>query len=79
MKYNIEQIYQLYLQSSGISTDTRKIKEKSIFFALKGENFDGHNFIDKALLEGATGYFTQDKYKVNKKKRKYSSYIFFFY
>ncbi len=53
MKYNIEQIYQLYLQASGISTDTRKIKEKSIFFALKGENFDGNKFAKDALNEGA--------------------------
>ncbi|MEO0292723.1 MAG: UDP-N-acetylmuramoyl-tripeptide--D-alanyl-D-alanine ligase [candidate division WOR-3 bacterium] len=33
---------------SGVSVDSRKIKEKEIFFALKGKNFDGHDFIKEA-------------------------------
>lgn len=53
-------------QLFNISTDTRKLQKGDCYLPLRGENFDGHNFIDKALLEGATGYFTQDKYKVNK-------------
>lgn len=36
-----------------ISTDTRTIKNKDIFFALIGENTDGHNYIDKALKSSA--------------------------
>jgi len=50
-----------------ISTDTRKLKYGDVYLPLRGENFDGHNFIDKALSLGARGYFTQDKYKINKK------------
>lgn len=49
-----------------ISTDTRKLKEGDVYLPLRGENFDGHNFIDKALTLGARGYFTQDKFKINK-------------
>ncbi len=49
-----------------ISTDTRKLKKGNIYLPLRGENYDGHNFIDKALEVGAKGYFTQDKFKVNK-------------
>ncbi|MBQ8476682.1 hypothetical protein IJ531_06450 [bacterium] len=49
-----------------ISTDTRKLKEGDVYLPLRGENFDGHNFIDKALEIGAYGYFTQDKFKINK-------------
>lgn len=49
-----------------ISTDTRKIEHGNIYLPLRGENFDGHNFIDKAVESGAIGYFTQDKYKINK-------------
>lgn len=49
-----------------ISTDTRKITKGDIYLPLRGENFDGHNFIDKALELGAKGYFTQDKRKINK-------------
>ncbi len=50
-----------------ISTDTRKLKPLDVYLPLRGENFDGHNFIDKALENGALGYFTQDKFKINKK------------
>ena len=53
-------------QLFSISTDTRKLQKGDCYLPLRGENFDGHNFIDKALLNGAIGYFTQDKYKVNK-------------
>ncbi len=49
-----------------ILTDTRKLEKGNVYLPLRGENFDGHNFIDKALELGAIGYFTQDKFKVNK-------------
>ena len=49
-----------------ISTDTRKLQKGDCYLPLRGENFDGHNFIDKALENGALGYFTQDKFKINK-------------
>lgn len=39
------------------STDTRTIKNGEIYLPLKGENFDGEDFIDKAIDAGATGYF----------------------
>ena len=48
-----------------ISTDTRKIKESDFYLPLRGENYDGHSFIDAALKSGAIGYFTQDKTKIN--------------
>ena len=41
-------------QLSGISTDTRKIKPGEVFFALKGENYDGHKFIREAFEKGAS-------------------------
>jgi UDP-N-acetylmuramoyl-tripeptide--D-alanyl-D-alanine ligase len=37
----------------GISTDSRRLKSQEAFLALKGENFDGHNFISVALKSGA--------------------------
>lgn len=37
---------------SGVSIDSRTIAEGEIFFALRGDNFDGHAFLDKALLKG---------------------------
>ena len=44
-----------------ISTDTRSIESGEIYLPLKGENFDGEKFIDKALEAGAVGYFTTKK------------------
>jgi UDP-N-acetylmuramoyl-tripeptide--D-alanyl-D-alanine ligase len=40
---------------NGISTDTRTIKRGEIFFALKGENYDGHKFVEQAIHNGAAG------------------------
>ena len=37
----------------GVSTDTRKIKRGDLFVAIKGDNFDGHNFIGQAVQSGA--------------------------
>lgn len=42
---------------SGVSTDTRTIKKGDLFIPLKGENFDGHDFIHKALSKGASFCF----------------------
>ena len=35
-----------------IKTDTRKIKKGDIFIALKGKNYDGHNYIEEAIKKG---------------------------
>lgn len=37
----------------GVSTDSRQIKKGEVFFALKGERFDGHDFVGAALAGGA--------------------------
>ena len=49
-----------------ISTDTRKLTYGDVYLPLRGENFDGHSFITKAIENGARGYFTQDKFKIDK-------------
>jgi UDP-N-acetylmuramoyl-tripeptide--D-alanyl-D-alanine ligase len=38
---------------SGIGTDTRKDLSGQVFWVLKGENFDAHEFLDKAVAQGA--------------------------
>jgi len=50
---NIEQLYQRYLQHPSIQTDTRKLKEGDLYFALKGPNFNGNQFALSALEQGA--------------------------
>ncbi len=49
----IQDLHLLFLESSGVSTDTRKITPNCIFFALKGKNFNGNKFADEALSKGA--------------------------
>ncbi|MHC5202688.1 UDP-N-acetylmuramoyl-tripeptide--D-alanyl-D-alanine ligase [Myroides sp. LJL119] len=50
---NITELYQCFLQCEGVSTDTRNITPNALFFALKGENFDGNQFAKQALEKGA--------------------------
>ncbi len=50
---SIEKLYQLYLKYPAISTDTRKIQKGDLFFALKGDNFNGNLFADQAIANGA--------------------------
>lgn len=49
----IENLYPLFLESSEASTDTRKISKNCMFFALKGENFNGNIFAQEAIKKGA--------------------------
>ena len=50
---NIQDIHNLFLQCSSLSIDTRKIEKNSMFFAIKGENFDANTFAKEALDLGA--------------------------
>ncbi|KQC09438.1 MAG: hypothetical protein APR62_02395 [Smithella sp. SDB] len=49
----------------GISTDSRLVKKGNLFVALKGEKFDGHDFVKQAMQQGATGVIVSDS-KVSK-------------
>jgi len=49
----IEELYQLYLKSMGVSTDTRRIDKGQLFFALKGDRFNGNKWAQLALDGGA--------------------------
>ena len=61
MSNSIEEIYSIFKKSSGVSTDTRSIKENSIYFALKGPNFNGNHFAKDALEKGAILSVVDDK------------------
>lgn len=49
----IAELYKIYLNHPVISTDTRKVSNGCLFFALKGENFDANTFAEQAINEGA--------------------------
>lgn len=50
---HIQELYAIYLQHSSVQTDTRKLKPGDLFFALKGGNFNGNQFAEKAISGGA--------------------------
>lgn len=65
---NIEQLYKIYLQYPSVETDTRKLKQGDIFFALKGPSFNGNVFALKALEAGAAFAVVDDAaFAVNEK------------
>lgn len=65
---NIPQIYEVFKKSTGISTDTRNINKGQIFLALKGASFDGNQYADYALDQGASHVIVDDP-KVVKDER----------
>ena len=59
-----EDISKKFLQKkkvTGISIDTRSLKKGDLFIALKGENFDGHDYVNLALRKGASGIIVSKK------------------
>ena len=44
---------------NGVTIDSRKVMKNDIFFPIKGENFDGHNFINNAIYTGAICFSEQ--------------------
>ena len=50
---SLKKLYELFLKSGKISTDSRKIEKGTLFFALKGENFNGNKYAKDALQKGA--------------------------
>ena len=56
----IEELYQIYLKHPSVQTDTRKLKPGDIFFALKGEKFNGNAFAKQAVEAGAAYVVIED-------------------
>lgn len=50
---SIPELYNIYKSCNGVTTDSRTLKGGELFFALKGENFDGNEYAFKALDSGA--------------------------
>ena len=50
---SITELYSLFRQSAGVTTDSREVRKGEMFFALRGENFDGNDYASKALEAGA--------------------------
>ena len=51
------------LEITGVTTDSRQVKSGDIFFAIQGENFDGHQFVEQAFAKGASSAVVSDPSK----------------
>ncbi|KQC31903.1 UDP-N-acetylmuramoyl-tripeptide--D-alanyl-D-alanine ligase [Nonlabens sp. YIK11] len=57
----IEELYNRFRESEGISTDTRTLKKGELFVALSGDNFDGNRYVSTAIEKGAHHIICTDK------------------
>ena len=57
----INQLYDLFINSTGVCTDTRKVKDNALFFALKGDSFNGNLYAEKAINEGCSYAVVDEK------------------
>lgn len=61
-------LYALYLKHPKVQTDTRRIQSGELFFALKGDNFNGNQFAEQALTLGAAyAIIDEAAYAVNER------------
>lgn len=64
----IEGIHKKFLASNGICTDTRKLEAGQLFFALKGNNFNGNKFASQAIEDGAQlAIIDEKKYQIDER------------
>ena len=66
----IDRLYQAYLVSRHVTTDSRAITPGCIFFAFKGEHFDGNAFAPQALEQGAALCVVSEEWKAESGKWK---------
>jgi len=57
---SIKEIYKIFLQFPSIQTDTRKLQPGELFFALKGDQFNGNLFAQQAIEKGAAFVFVDE-------------------
>jgi UDP-N-acetylmuramoyl-tripeptide--D-alanyl-D-alanine ligase len=55
-----DQIYSIFRESAGVSTDSRTVSEGQIYFALWGDNYNGNKFASEALDKGASWAIIDD-------------------
>jgi UDP-N-acetylmuramoyl-tripeptide--D-alanyl-D-alanine ligase len=58
---DLQSLYQLFLSGCGIATDSRNVKKGDIFFALKGDHFDGNHYASQSLQNGAVLVVVDDQ------------------
>ena len=66
---SIKELYEIFLKSNGVATDSRQINNNCLFFALKGVNFNGNEFAKSAIDKGAMyAVVDEKKYSLDDEK-----------
>ena len=66
---SIKELYEIFLKSNGVATDSRQINNNYLFFALKGVNFNGNEFAKSAIDKGAMyAVVDEKKYSLDDEK-----------
>ena len=64
----MQELFDLFYHTSGVFTDTRKVKSNGLYIALKGANFNGNTFAQHAIDNGARfAIVDEEKYADNNK------------
>jgi UDP-N-acetylmuramoyl-tripeptide--D-alanyl-D-alanine ligase len=64
----VNEVYNIFLQSNGVNTDTKTVMRGNIFFALRGERFNGNTFAEEALEKGAAfAVIDEPEYKIDER------------
>ena len=66
----LNKIYKIFQNSSGVSIDTRTIKKNNIFFAIRGPNFNGNKFAMQALMKGAVYAIVDEEISIGVNSKK---------
>ena len=66
---SVKELYEIFLKSNGVVTDSRQINNNCLFFALKGVNFNGNEFAKSAIDKGAMyAVVDEKKYSLDDEK-----------
>ncbi len=66
---SVKELYEIFLKSNGVVTDSRKINNNCLFFSLKGVNFNGNEFAKSAIDKGAIyAVVDEKKYSLDDEK-----------
>jgi len=65
IQMDIKKLYEIFTKFPNVVTDSREVKKGSIFFGLRGENFNGNKFSEEAIQKGAEyAVIDQEEYSV---------------
>lgn len=57
---DLTELYMIFRESAGVSTDSRSVKKGELFFALRGQNYNGNIYVSEAVEKGASFAVTDD-------------------